>query len=132
MRKHINRIIAITLAAAMSVSMISLISASAEEIISFPYTLFAASETDGAITTTAGNFCVNGNVATNGTIVSSGNMNVNGTKTENADLDMIYVFDKIDSRYFSGTNVDEHSEDYTLDEINININEPQRFTEKRN
>ena len=124
MRKHINRIIAITLAAAMSVSMISSISASAEEITAFPYTLFAASETEGAITTTAGNFCVNGNVCTNGTIVAGGNINVNGTKTENAGQDMIYIFDKIDTKYFSGNNFEEHTEDYVLDELNINISEP--------
>ena len=124
MRKHINRIISATLAAAMSVSMISSVTASAEETIAFPYTLFAASEAEGAITTTAGNFCVNGNVATNGTIASSGNMNVNGTKNENAGLEMIYIFDKIDTKYFSGNNVEEHTEDYFLDELNININTP--------
>ena len=112
MRKHINRIISATLAAAMSVSMISSVTASAEETIAFPYTLFAASEAEGAITTTAGNFCVNGNVCTNGTIVTGGNINVNGTKTENAGQDMIYIFDKIDAKYFSGNNVEEHTEDY--------------------
>lgn len=124
MRKHINRIISATLAAAMSVSMISSVTASAEETIAFPYTLFAASEAEGAITTTAGNFCVNGNVCTNGTIVTGGNINVNGTKTENAGQDMIYIFDKIDAKYFSGNNVEEHTEDYVLDELNININTP--------
>lgn len=124
MRKHINRIISATLAAAMSVSMISSVTASAEETIAFPYTLFAASEAEGAITTTAGNFCVNGNVCTNGTIVTGGNINVNGTKTENAGQDMIYIFDKIDTKYFSGNNVEEHTEDYVLDELNININTP--------
>ncbi|MDE7193256.1 MAG: hypothetical protein K2O14_04725, partial [Oscillospiraceae bacterium] len=51
-------------------------------------------------------------------------MNTNGTKTENAGLDMIYIFDKIDSKYFSGNNVEEHTEDYVLDELNINISEP--------
>lgn len=90
----------------------------------YPYTLFAGSSAEGAITVNAGNFCINGNVATNGTIVSSGNMNVNGTKTENAGFDMIYIFDKIDTKYFSGNNVEEHTEDYVLDELNININTP--------
>lgn len=90
----------------------------------YPYTLFAGSSAEGAITVNAGNFCINGNVATNGTIVSSGNMNVNGTKTENAGFDMIYIFDKIDTKYFSGNNVEEHTEDYFLDELNININTP--------
>ena len=123
-KQTVKRIIYGFVAAATAITMLPAIPAMAEELGRYHYTLFAASETEGAITTTAGNFCVNGNVATNGTIASSGNMNINCTKTENAGLDMIYVFDKIDSRYFLGTNVDEHSEDYTLDEINININEP--------
>lgn len=67
---------------------------------------------------------MNGNVATKGTIVSSGNMNINGTRTENADESMIFIFDKIDNQYFSASNVDEYDEDYTLDELNININVP--------
>ena len=86
--------------------------------------MFAASSDAGAITVNAGNFCVNGNVATNGSIVSSGNMNINGTKTENADESIIFIFDKIENQYFSSLNVEEHNEDYTLDELNININVP--------
>ena len=86
--------------------------------------MFAASGDEGAITVNAGNFCVNGNVATNGTIVSSGNMNINGIRAEKVDESMIFIFDKIDNRYFSASNVEEHDEDYTLDELNININVP--------
>ena len=123
-KQTVKRIIYGFVAAATAITVFPAHFAMAEEVGRYPYTLFAASSEEGAITVNAGNFCVNGNVATNGTIASSGNMNINGTKTENAGLDMIYVFDKIDSRYFLGTNVDEHSEDYTLDEINININEP--------
>ena len=123
-KQTVKRIISGIVAAVTAITMFPAHFAMAEEVGRYPYTLFAASSEEGAITVNAGNFCVNGNVATNGTIASSGNMNINGTKTENAGLDMIYVFDKIDSRFFSGTNVDEHSEDYTLDEINININEP--------
>lgn len=67
---------------------------------------------------------MNGNVCTNGTIVTGGNINVNGTKTENAGQDMIYIFDRIDKKYFSGNNVEEHTEDYILDELNINISTP--------
>ncbi len=96
----------------------------AAEVENYPYTLFAASSEDGAITTTAYNFCVNGNVCTNGTIVANGNLNVNGTKTENAGQHMIYIFDKIDTKYFTTDNVDEHTEDYVLDELNINIDVP--------
>ena len=122
-KQTVKRMISGFVAAATAITVFPAHFAMAEEVGRYPYTLFAASSEEGAITVNAGNFCVNGNVATNGTIASSGNMNINGTKTENAGLDMIYVFDKIDSRYFSGTKVDKHSEDYTLDEINININE---------
>lgn len=119
-----KRLLSGIVAAAIAVSMIPTLPAMAEEAERYPYTLFAASSEEGAITVNAGNFCVNGNVAANGTIVSSGNMNINGTKIENADLDMIYIFDKIDSKYFNGNNVEEHTEDYVLDELNINITTP--------
>lgn len=119
-----KRLLSGIVAAAIAVSMIPTLPAMAEEAERYPYTLFAASSEEGAITVNAGNFCVNGNVAANGTIVSSGNMNVNGTKTENADLDMIYIFDKIDSKYFYGNNVEEYTEDIALDELNINITTP--------
>lgn len=114
-----------SIATAMIISMSAAFPASAEDNVEkYPYTFFAASSAEGAITVNAGNFCVNGNVATNGTIVSSGNMNINGIKTENAAEDMIYVFDKIDATYFSSNNFDEHLEDYTLEEMNTNINTP--------
>lgn len=89
----------------------------------YPYTLFAASEEEGAITSTAGNFCVNGSVATNGSIAASGNFNVNGTRLEHAGEKMIYISGKIETQYFSGSNVNEIPEDFVLEETNININE---------
>lgn len=61
----------------------------------YPYTMFAASKEEGAITIDANNICINGNIATNGTIVTStNNFNVNGTKTENANEEMFYFFKK--------------------------------------
>lgn len=119
-----KRLISGFVAAATAITMLPTIPAMAEDLGRYPYTLFAGSSAEGAITTTASNFGVNGNVATNGTISADGNMNINGTKTENAGLDMIYIFDKIDSKYFSGGDVEEHTEDYVLDELNINISEP--------
>ncbi|MBO5017149.1 MAG: DUF4474 domain-containing protein [Bacteroidaceae bacterium] len=120
-----KRLLSGVLSAVMTVSAIPIVSAHAEESIEpYPYTMFAASSDEGAITVNAGNFCMNGNIATNGTIVSSGNMNINGTRTESADESMIFIFDKIENQYFSASNVDEHDEDYTLDELNININVP--------
>lgn len=119
-----KRLISGFVAATTAITMLPAIPAMAEDQGRYPYTLFAGSSAEGAITTTASNFGVNGNVATNGTISAAGNMNINGTKTENAGLDMIYIFDKIDSKYFSGGDVEEHTEDYVLDELNINISEP--------
>lgn len=125
MKPIFKRLLSGVLSATMTVSAIPIVSAHAEESTEpYPYTMFAASSDDGAITVNAGNFCVNGNVATNGTIVSSGNTNINGTKTEDAGESMIFIFDKIDTQYFSVPNVEEHEEDYTLDELNININVP--------
>ena len=89
-----KRILSGVLSAVMAVSAVPIVSAQAEESSEpYPYTMFAASSDDGAITVNAGNFCINGNVATNGTIVSSGNVNVNGTKTESAEESMIFIFD---------------------------------------
>ena len=120
-----KRILSGVLSAIMTVSAVPIVSAHAEENAEpYPYTMFAASSDEGAITVNAGNFCVNGNVATNGTIVSSGNMNINGIRTESAEESMIFIFDKIDNQYFSASNVDEHDEDYILYEMNININVP--------
>lgn len=120
-----KRLLSGVLSAVMTVSAVPIVSANAEESTEqYPYTLFAASSDEGAITVNAGNFCVNGNVATNGTIASSGNININGTRTESAEESMIFIFDKIDNQYFSASNVDEHVEDYILDEMNININVP--------
>lgn len=125
MKSKFKRIISGILSVAVMISAVPIVSANAEESTEpYPYTLFAASSDEGAITVNAGNFCVNGNVATNGTIVSSGNMNINGIRTESAQESMIFIFDKIDNQYFSASNVDEHDEDYILDEMNININVP--------
>lgn len=90
----------------------------------YPYTIFAGSETDDSITVHADNFCANGNIAANGGIVTSGNGNINGSRTEYADLDMIYIFNKIDTAYFSDNNVEHYEKDYSLEEQNINIENP--------
>lgn len=113
------------MSAVITISAIPFTSANAEDSNEpYPYTMFAASSDEGAITVNADNFSVNGNVATNGTIVSSGNVNINGSRTEYADESMIFIFDKIDNQYFSTSNVDEYENDYTLDELNINIDLP--------
>ena len=125
MKLIFKRLLSGVLSAMMTVSAIPIVSAHAEESAEpYPYTMFAASFEDGAITVNAGNFCVNGNVATNGTIVSSGNMNVNGTRTEHANENMLYVLKKLNYSYFSGENVEIYTEDYVLEDLNINISNP--------
>ena len=125
MKPIFKRIFSCVLSATMILSAIPIVSAHAEESTEpYPYTMFSASNDDGAITVNAENFCINGNVATNGTIVSSGNMNINGTRAENTDESMIFIFDKIDNQYFSSKDVEEHDEDYILEKLNININVP--------
>lgn len=122
-KSNFKRTISGILSLAMTATILPCFPVSAEDSTEkYPYTMFAASDAKGAITVNAGNFCVNGNVATNGTIVSSGNMNINGTRTEQANEEMLYIFDKIDAEYFTGSNVEEYTEDYTLEEMNININ----------
>lgn len=125
MKPIFNRMLSGVLSATMTLSAISVVSVYAVESTEpYPYTMFASSYDEGAITVNAGNFCANGNIATNGTIVSSGNMNVNGALEDDTDESMIYIFDKIDNQYFTASNVDAHDEDYTLDELNISINVP--------
>lgn len=124
-KSKFKRILSGMLSAATALGAVPVASAKAEDSTSsYPYTMFASSYDDGAITVSAGNFCVNSNIATNGTIVSRGNINVNGTLVDDAGESMIYIFDKIDNQYFNASNVDIHNEDYKLDELNININVP--------
>lgn len=69
--------------------------------------MFAAADSEGAITINADSICINGSIATNGTIATtSPNFNVNGTKTENANEEMIYIQKKLNYSYFSGENVE--------------------------
>lgn len=124
LKSKFKRTLSSLLSMAVVATIVPYFPVSAKDSEKYPYTMFAASNAEGAITVNTGNFCVNGSVATNGSIVSDGNINVNGTKTEYADESMIYIFDKIDTSYFSVTNVEEYSEDYILEELNININVP--------
>ncbi len=126
MKPIFKRMLSGLLSLAMTVSAVPIVSAHAEESTEpYPYTMFAASNSDGSITINANNVCVNGNIATNGTIVTtSPNFNVNGTKTESANEEMIYIQKKLNYSYFSGDNIDVYVEDYSLEDLNININNP--------
>ena len=76
LKRNFKRILSGVMSVAMAATLLPSLPAVAEEAAEkYPYTMFAASDTEGSITINANNFCVNGNIATNGTIVSNGNLN---------------------------------------------------------
>lgn len=123
MKGTLKRVFCGLLSIIMLLSAIPQIAAKAEEAEKFSYTMFAASDKEGAISIQADNTCINGNIAANGTITHTGNLNVNGTKTENAQQDMIYISSKLNEQYFQN-NSTKYMEDYTVEEMNINLNNP--------
>lgn len=98
-----KRLLSGMIATALTASLLPAIPAAAEETEVYPYTMFAASDKEGAITVNADYFFVNGNIATNGTIISSGNMNVYGERIEKADEDMIYILERSMTDIFRAT-----------------------------
>ena len=114
------------LSAVMTLSALPLTTIHGEdEVQRYPYTFFAGSSEEGAITINANNVCINGNIAKNGTITStSANFNVNGTITENAAETTIQSFKKINNFYFNSSEVETYFEDYFLEDTNINVNTP--------
>ena len=112
-----------TVLALNTLSVLPAFAAEDDAVSPYPYTIFAGSSEDGAITTTAYNFSVNGNVGTNGTIVSTGNMNINGQRKEHLSEDMPVLFDDINAAFFS-ENVDGHDDDYTYSDTNISVSVP--------
>lgn len=123
-RKGFQRMFAGLLAGMMVFATLPALPIVAEEGERYPYTIFAASDAEGAITVTASNVCVNGNVCTNGTIVSGGNININGSRTERASEEMIYLFDKMERTYFSGSEAAAYMGDWVQEAINIHVNTP--------
>ena len=119
-----KRLISGVSAIALSVGLLGNIPASADDSdIGYKYTLFAYSSEDGAITSSAANFCVNGNIATNGTISAGQNFNVNGEKKEHAKETMPDISNSINEKFFA-ENVDVKTENYSKNETNIEVKVP--------
>ena len=131
----VARIMTLVMAAVMIPGSMSTVPARAEGGI-YPYMIFAASDEEGAVTLCANNMGFNGSVATNGTIaVTGGNCNINGIRTERAGEDtesgqvtgdpllMPDIRERIENTYFAA-GTQEHVGDYTLEEININVDTP--------
>ena len=123
-RKIIKRLMSGVSALALSVGLLASIPASADDSnIGYKYTLFAFSSEDGAISSSAANFCVNGNIATNGTISAGQNFNVNGEKKEHANEVMPDLSKAINEKFFA-ENVDVKAENYKNEDVNINVSAP--------
>ncbi|MDE6787762.1 MAG: hypothetical protein K2J47_00365, partial [Ruminococcus sp.] len=90
----------------------------------YPYTLFASSDVEGAITIDADNFVINGEIATNGTVVCGDNNSINTNKNEQICAEMVYIPNRIEKDFFSGFFVKKIEGNYDLEETNININSP--------
>lgn len=125
MKPIFKRVLSGILSTITAVNAVPFVSANAEESAElYPYTMFAALDTEGAITVNANNLSINGYVATNGTIASSENLNINGTITEDADEEMFNFLNKLNSTYFIGENVTAYTQDHVIDDLNVNINDP--------
>lgn len=114
------------LSVVMTMSFLPALPASAlENDEPFPYTLFAGSEENGAITINADNVCLNGSIVTNGSIETTAtNFNVNGQRIEHAQQSMVYAFGKLDDAYFDSDTVLTYESDYTVEDVNISLNTP--------
>ena len=114
-----KRLISGVSALALSVGLLGSIPASADDsTVGYKYTLFAYSSEEGAISSSAANFCVNGNIATNGTISAYQNFNVNGEKKEHANEVMPDLTKAINEKFFA-ENVDVKAENYKNEDVNI-------------
>nr|MCR5478908.1 hypothetical protein [Ruminococcus sp.] len=123
-RKIIKRLISGVSAIALSVGLLGNIPASADDsTVGYKYTLFAYSSEEGAITSSAANFCVNGNIATNGTISAGQNFNVNGEKKEHANEVMPDLSKAINEKFFA-ENVNVKAQNYKNEDVNINVLAP--------
>lgn len=116
-----KRLLSGVLSAVMAVSVVPIVSAHAEESTEpYPYTMFAASNDEGAITVNAGNLCINGNIVTNGTFISSSPyINGNFSYTTDSTLSMVNAHYAILNTYFSDALL--FTDDVTLMDMNNNI-----------
>ena len=123
-RRIFKRLISGVSALALSVGLLGSIPASADDSnAGYKYILFAYSSEEGAITSSAANFCVNGNIATNGTISAGQNFNVNGEKKEHTNEAMPEISKAINEKFFA-ENVDVKAENYAKNETNIEVKVP--------
>lgn len=156
--QRLKRVVSGLLSLSMITSMSAVIPANAEgegKQAAYPYTVFAADE-NGGITLKLDYLTVNGNGVTNGVYSTTAMYpNINGTIFENefvvdeivsddenttdsqdadkpfdVSRDMIYIHNKLMDSWFN--NAQNYAEDYTLSEMNINLNSPVYVTGRLN
>ena len=118
-RKASAAVTALVTAMISSCAFSAMISVEAAGNTAFPYTMFAGSDSAGALTVNAKHLCMNGSVAANGSIVTGKKANINGTKTEYAAMDMPYVSGAVGSRYFANAKT---AEVLNISNHNVNLN----------
>ena len=136
-KTKLKRALSGTLALAMSLGITSVMPATADEIMRYPYTVFAADE-DAGSSITADSLTLNGRVYANGKFSTEVKYsNINGTITDCDDTekdnsnetdnifdvskDMIFIHTKLTNKYFT-ENCATYDEDYTYSDMNLNIN----------
>lgn len=124
LKSKFKRTLSGLLSMAMVATIVPCFPVSAEDSEKYPYTMFASSNEDGAITVNAYNFTINGQIATNGTVNCNGNTNINYESSNNICVDMVYIPNKIDKDFFDGKKVDCVEDDYSIEDTNIDISTP--------
>ena len=110
---------ALVTAITASCAMTALINVHAAGNTAFPYTMFAGSDSAGALTVNAKHFNINGSIASNGSVATGKKVNLNGSKTEYAAMDMPFVSGQIGSRYFANA---QTVDDLIISDHNVNLN----------
>ena len=116
----IKKVLSFTLSLATALSCIPAINVNAEtDKEPFEYLMFALSDDDGAITISADNVCLNGNIGTNGTITTEvSDFFINGQCKEKAAEEKMFTFSREIETYFLPEN------DYVRHDVNIVLDAP--------
>ena len=87
----------------------------------FGYVMYASSYEEDAISISASNICINGDLLTNGSVDIIGNCNHNGNKDVSENEPYFLMYNKINNVYFSA-NCDTYPEDTMIEDMNLNMN----------
>ena len=116
-----NRIVSTLLCIAMLLSVVVSTTLSVSANSQFPYTIFATETV--AINAPGFNLNGSGNIASNGTIIAP-SFNQSNKLIENVGKNMTHIGEKIETTYFSGSNVDTYDGDFEQSDMNLNIANP--------